>query len=122
MSVGRTIKSYIFWTYGRGSFHYDVMVTLILAFIFLTPLVWNYGDHPQESKLRRSEIRVQVGENNSLVYEIPATQVRVNDSASIVAELQSSIQAVSGSVAMDRYEQVKDPGGRITAYRVWAHR
>ena len=32
------LKSYFYWTYGRGSFHYDVMVTLILAFIFITPL------------------------------------------------------------------------------------
>ena len=44
--MGRILKSYLFWTYERGSFHYDVMVTLILAFIFVTPHVWNYGDHP----------------------------------------------------------------------------
>ena len=29
-SVGQVIRSYFFWTYERGSFHYDVMVTLIL--------------------------------------------------------------------------------------------
>ena len=28
----RILKSYLFWTYPRGSFHYDVMVTLILVF------------------------------------------------------------------------------------------
>ena len=32
-SVGR----FIFWDYRRASWQYDVMVTLILAFIFLTP-------------------------------------------------------------------------------------
>jgi len=35
----RILRSYFFWTYERGSFHYDVMVTLILAFIFITPHV-----------------------------------------------------------------------------------
>ena len=31
MSLGRTLKSYVFWTYERGSIPYDIMVTLILA-------------------------------------------------------------------------------------------
>ena len=33
--IWRTIKGYIWWSYPRGSMHYDVMVTLILVFIFL---------------------------------------------------------------------------------------
>ena len=36
--------SYFYWTYPRGCFHYDVMVTLILLFVFMTPQLWNYGD------------------------------------------------------------------------------
>ena len=35
---GQTVKGYIWWTYPRGSVPYDIMVTVILAFIFLTPL------------------------------------------------------------------------------------
>ena len=35
--IWRTLKGYIFWTYDRGSFHYDVMVSLILLFIFVAP-------------------------------------------------------------------------------------
>jgi hypothetical protein len=31
------IKRFIFWDFPRGSWQYDVMVGLILAFIFLTP-------------------------------------------------------------------------------------
>jgi len=49
--MSRILRDYFFWTYERGSFHYDVMVTLILAFIFLTPRIWNYGDRPQQGKL-----------------------------------------------------------------------
>src|ERR1700676_5438195 len=45
-SMKQILKSYFYWTYGRGSFHYDVMVTLILAFIFITPWLWDYGDKP----------------------------------------------------------------------------
>ncbi len=31
------MKRFIFWDYPRASFPYDIMVALILAFIFLTP-------------------------------------------------------------------------------------
>ena len=37
MSIGKTIGGYVWWTYPRGSLHYDIMVTLILAIIFLAP-------------------------------------------------------------------------------------
>ncbi len=40
----QTIRSYIFWAYERGSVPYDVMVTLILAFMFLSPRFINYND------------------------------------------------------------------------------
>ncbi len=34
------IKSVILWSYERGSWQYDLMVVVILAFVFLTPKVW----------------------------------------------------------------------------------
>jgi len=33
----RTLGRFLFWDFSRGSWQYDVMVGLILAFIFLTP-------------------------------------------------------------------------------------
>jgi hypothetical protein len=50
--VWETIKGYIWWTHERGSFHYDVMVTLILLFIFVTPHFVNYKDKPAERSPR----------------------------------------------------------------------
>jgi hypothetical protein len=46
MNPWKTIKGYIWWTYERGSFHYDVMVTVILLFIFLAPRVIDFRDKP----------------------------------------------------------------------------
>jgi hypothetical protein len=37
MSEGKSLKRFILWDYPRASWQYDVMVGLILAFIFLTP-------------------------------------------------------------------------------------
>jgi hypothetical protein len=55
------------------------------------------------------------------VYDIPAGSVSAA-SSTLDAQLQQQIQAVSGPVVVDRYQAVKEPHGKITAYRVWAHR
>ena len=39
-------KRFIFWDYPRASWQYDIIVALILAFIFLTPRDW-FGDKPR---------------------------------------------------------------------------
>jgi len=119
--VGRILKSYFFWTYERGSFHYDVMVTMILAFIFITPFVWNYGDRPQPDKLAANSVLVKMAGPGSYIYDVPVADVHAGG-ASLDAQLQQQIQAVSGAVTLDSYVAVKEPGGKITTYRVWAHR
>lgn len=42
-------KRFIFWGYPRASWQYDVMVGIILAFIFLTPREW-FRDQPRIPK------------------------------------------------------------------------
>jgi hypothetical protein len=122
VSAGRTLKGYLFWTYERGSFHYDVMVTLILAFIFVTPHLWNYGDHPQLAKDVRQRILVQAEPQGVLVYDIPASQVTPEAGATLQARLVHAVAPISGEVVADRYEVEKDSAGHVAAYRLWAHR
>ena len=40
------LKRFILWDYPRASWQYDVIVTVILAFIFLTPRDW-FRDQPR---------------------------------------------------------------------------
>jgi hypothetical protein len=42
----KTIKSFIWWTYERGSRPYDFMVALIILFIFLAPRFIDFRDKP----------------------------------------------------------------------------
>lgn len=122
MSAGRTLKGYLFWTYERGSFHYDVMVTLILAFIFITPHLWNYGDHPQLSEEARQRVLVQTEPNGMLMFDIPASQVKAESGGTLQSELIQAVAPISGTVVVDHYDVVKDSTGHTTAYRLWAHR
>ena len=58
--MANLLKSYLFWTYDRGSFHYDVIVTAILLFIFVTPHFVDFKDHPVETvALHSSEVLVK---------------------------------------------------------------
>lgn len=120
MSVGRVLKSYIWWTHDRGSVHYDVMVTLILAFIFLTPHFWNYGERPKPD-WPANEIRASLAAGDEMVYEVPVSMVHPGAGATGQA-LHDAIAPISGPIAVDRWEAVKEIGGRVIGWRVWGHR
>jgi hypothetical protein len=45
-----SFKRFILWDYRRGSVQYDLMVGLILAFVFLTPRDW-FKDQPKASSV-----------------------------------------------------------------------
>jgi hypothetical protein len=44
------VKRFLFWDYPRAGWQYDLMVGLILAFIFLTPRDW-FRDQPRASNV-----------------------------------------------------------------------
>ena len=119
--MGRVLKSYLWWTHERGSVHYDVMVTLILAFIFLTPRWIHYGDQPKPD-WPTNVIRVSVNPAGGMIYDVPVELVHATGFAPTSQQLADSIAPVSGRVAVDRWQAEREIGGRIVAWRVWAHR
>jgi hypothetical protein len=48
---GRTLLSFIFWSYERGSLQYDVAVILIVVFVLASPRGW-FHDRPQEQSAK----------------------------------------------------------------------
>jgi hypothetical protein len=65
--VLRGIKRFVLWDYARATWQYDVMVGLILAFLFLTPRAW-FRDQPRVP--RASQIAVLPGAHASSVFWI----------------------------------------------------
>ena len=123
------LRSYIFWTYERGSVHYDVMVTLILTFIFVSPHVIDFKDMPVARMLPANGVLVKSDGQYSLIYQIDADSlpaqtddhVQMNDKA-LRKELKAVIAPISGGVNIDHYEPMRGPGGTVVAYRVWVRR
>ncbi len=128
----KLLRSYLFWTYERGSMHYDVMVSLILVFLFLSPRFIDYGDKPvQTVPLRASEVLVKEagtsGQKNRFIYEIRATEANgyPNPSQSDTDRRTSILRVVepiSGEVTLDHYEPVLDVKGRTVAYDAYVLR
>ncbi len=118
--VWELFKSYIFWTHSRGSVHYDVMVTLILLFIFVTPRAW-FRDRPAEQRPHQSEVVVQP-DGEGFVYSVDASAVNGQTDDAIRADLLKVIEPISGEVAIRNYEGLRDKKGRVYMYRVWVQR
>ena len=127
----RILRSYFFWTYERGSFHYDVMVTLILIFLFVSPRFIDFGDKPVETvALQGSEVLVKeagrTGSSSRFVFEIRADQMGGPQAGQTDAERKAAIlrvvEPISGEVTLERYEPVVDEHGKVVAYNAWVVR
>jgi hypothetical protein len=124
----KTIGSYIFWAYERGSFQYDVMVTLILLFMFVSPHYINFHDRPVETvALHASEVLVKEagreGDSSRFVYQIRADEMGgAKTDAEIRAAIMRVVEPISGEVTVEKYEPVKDAQGNVIAYDAWVLR
>ena len=124
----KLLRSYIFWSYERGSFHYDVMVTAILIFMFVSPHFIDYKDKPVETvALHASEVLVKEagtsGGSSRFVYQIRSDDMggAMTDTERRAAILRV-IEPISGEVSLERYEPVHDAQGNVIAYNAWVLR
>ena len=68
-----TIRSYILWQHERGTLHYDIMVTLILIFVFFSPRVINFNDKPVPHDPHLTDVVVTPDGQGGLVYQVSAS-------------------------------------------------
>jgi hypothetical protein len=124
----KMIHNYIFWSYERGSFHYDVMVTAILIFMFFSPRFIDYNDKPVETvALHASEVLVKEagssGSSSRFMYQIRADDMgAATTDAERKAAILRVIEPISGEVSLERYEPVRDAQGKVVAYNAWVLR
>lgn len=122
-SIWRTIRGYILWSYERGTIQYDVMVTLILLFVFLTPYWINYNDKPIERNPHPTGVVVIPDAGGAgFIYQIDGGAVSAKEDGAIRDQLLRVIEPIAGEVSILKYEAVRDRFGRVTTYRVWVQR
>lgn len=128
----KLLRSYFWWTYERGSLHYDVMVTLILLFLFVGPRFIDFKDRPVETvALRSSEVLIKeagnVGDASRFLYQIRADDIHQyadgdESDEAIQSAILRVIEPIAGEVTLERYEPVRDAQGNLIAYDAWITR
>jgi hypothetical protein len=130
--MGKLLKSYVWWTYERGSFHYDIMVTLILLFLFLSPRFIDFKDRPVETvALQSTEVLVkeagQVNGDAQFIYQIRADMPGGPQPGQTEDERRDAIlrvvEPISGAVTYEHADPVYDASGKkVVAYNAWVIR
>jgi hypothetical protein len=118
----RAVRSYILWSHERGTIQYDVMVTLILIFVFFSPKLINFKDKPVEHNPHRTGVVVMPDDHGGLVYQVEAAAVASQDQTALRGELLQIIEPISGGVTITKIEPVRDHSGRVLRYKIWVER
>ena len=118
-AIWRTIRGYILWSYERGSLHYDIMVTLILLFVFVSPRFINFKDKPVEKNPHLTGVVIMPGEKGGFIYQIQATAVNAAAGQDVRRQLEQIIEPISGAVSITKVEPLNDASGHPVSYKVW---
>ena len=91
-----TLKKILFWSYERGSWQYDVMCVLILAFIFFSPNLMFHS---------RASARPLV---------VRASEIGTIDESNPERAIQGFLERTGHVVKISRIEKAEDNSGEIT--------
>ena len=114
------VQRAVFWSYERGSWQYDIIVAVILAFIFLTPHSWFQRDpNLGMVDLRHVQGVVEIAHDKTRhTYVIDARLVQFRSSVQPAAAVQEILQERLGRpYRVVSVEPVHDQEGVILSYR-----
>lgn len=110
--IFKEIWGFVMWTHERGGLRYDIMVGLILAFIFFTPRAW-FKDRPPPPA--REEVQeIDAGSFRLDAKLLAREEKNLEDGAKRVLK-----NFTGKEVKVHRLEPVLDGDGRVLAYHVW---
>lgn len=106
-----SLKRFVLWDYPRAGWQYDVVVGLILAFIFLTPREW-FRDQP-----RASSIVMLPSEGGSTVFWMDVEQFANIPDSDRAARARVLLKARTGKTYnVVRLEPIVDSEKEIKGY------
>ena len=106
------LKRFIFWDFPRASWQYDVMVGVIVAFIFLTPRAW-FNDQP------RTPDAIEMGPGQFFVPPKVLSDIPENQwNAKLTHLLQSHRNG--RRLVLTHVEPIVDSEGELQGYMAFA--
>jgi hypothetical protein len=113
------MKKWLFWSFSRGSFQYDVLCALILIAIFLIPRTV-FNDRPDYMRVPESGIgRSGDGDGND-VYTVKLEESLATPAAEqwALGQLEAFLTGEAGSMVF-RSEPVYNTRGHLVAFAFW---
>jgi hypothetical protein len=112
------LKRFILWDYPRASWQYDVMVGVILAFMFLTPRSW-FRDQPRTPQASLVAL-LGAGHGNNVFWIEPELLAGVPEEQRL-AKLSGILKSRTGKThAISRLEPILDSEGEVKGYMAFA--
>jgi hypothetical protein len=113
------LKRFILWDFPRASWQYDVMVGLILGFIFLTPRDW-FRDHPRIP--HASSIAMLPAEHGSTVFWVDQQLLAKVPEAERVNKVTEILRARTGnrSLVISQVQAVSNSEEETQGFMVFA--
>ena len=112
------LKRFILWEYKRGSWQYDIIVGLILAFIFLTPREW-FRDQPRIPKASGiTMLPSEHGQPASYFYVEAALLAKTpeNERFTRLSDLLLQTRVSNRRLAITRLDPILDSEGELQGY------
>ena len=113
------LKKFILWDYPRASWQYDVIVAIILAFVFLTPRDW-FRDQPRIP--HASSIALLPSENGSTVFFVNTQMLDGIAENQRIDKLSRELQNRMSNrrLRVTRVEPILDSEGELQGYMAFA--
>jgi hypothetical protein len=120
------MRKWLFWSFGRGSFQYDVLCGLILIAIFSIPPAL-FNDRPDHMRLDGgNEIQANRDDDGDMVYTVKVNAGFGADRAEVEREARvllrtflASAESDGEGFEVDRVEAVYNIRGGLAAYSFW---
>jgi hypothetical protein len=113
------LKKLILWEYPRASWQYDVIVAVILAFVFLTPRDW-FRDQPRIP--HASSIALLPSENGSTVFFVDSQLLDGTAESQRVPKLTAELRnrMSNKNLVVTRVEPILDSENELQGYMAFA--
>lgn len=114
------MKRHLLWTFERGSFQWDILCCLILAFLFLIPRHF-FSDVPEFMKVSPTESITRTEDRNkNTIFTARLKTPRFFDTDETRQAAVESLEASLGKpVRVTNFQPIRDWTGRVIAYAIW---
>ena len=114
------MKRLLLWTFERGSFQWDVMCCLILAFLFLTRNAFH--DVPEYMRVSATEPVSRTVDNRSGIVIFTAKLEKplfLDTDESRAAAVEMLQLSLGKPVRASQFQPIRDWTRRLVAYAIW---